>query len=131
MDTPPWLPGHGLSEPVIIVRVKAVRLSLAFLVLGALAYLGFMLVPVYAANWRLQRYIQELAESPAVSGLASDLVRVRVAQHAGALGLPVNASQIRVTRGNSGVAIDARYAIRIDLPIYTVDLHMRASSGVR
>lgn len=95
---------------------------------GVLAVLGAMavaLVPPYFRNFEFQRYLDravERAQSPEV--LVADVVN-RAAQ----MGLPVRAGDVHASRNGSGLRVEIVYIIRVDLPLYTVDLHFHPSAG--
>ncbi len=83
------------------------------------------LVPAYLRNMELQHYLDsavDRAQSP--QALVADAVN-KAAQ----LGLPVRASDVRVSRIEGGLRVDILYVIRVDLPLYTVDLHFHPSAG--
>jgi hypothetical protein len=57
------------------------------------------------------------------------VLQVRVVDRAARLGLAIRPEQVRLQRSGEGLRIEVRYAVPIDLPFYTVDLHFRASAG--
>ena len=60
-------------------------------------------------------------------GVAADLRQAKT--EAPRLGLGVQAGQVRVRRTEAGVRIEVRYAVPVDLSVYTVDLHFQATAG--
>ncbi len=56
-----------------------------------LAIVAVLLVPPYAANWRLQSYLNDLADDPAAAKTAAEALRADVLNQAARLGLPVQA----------------------------------------
>jgi hypothetical protein len=47
------------------------------------------------------------------------------------LGLPVVADNVHIQRAPESVRIEVRYAVHVDLPLYTVDLHFYPGAGSR
>ncbi len=93
--------------------------------LAILIVVAFALVPAYVENVQLQRYLDgavERHQSP--DGLIADVVN-KAAQ----LGLPLRAGDVKVTKTGNGLHVDIIYIIRVDLPLYTVDLHFHPSAG--
>ncbi len=85
------------------------------------------LTPPYFQNLELQRYLDRAVDRTQVpDALVADVVN-KAAQ----LGLPVRSGDVHVTRTSSGLRVEIIYIIRVDLPLYTVDLHFHpaASSG--
>lgn len=83
------------------------------------------LIPPYFQNFQYQRYLDgavERAQSP--DALVADVVN-KAAQ----MGLPVSLGDVHATRTGNGLRVDIIYIIRVDLPLYTVDLHFHPSAG--
>jgi hypothetical protein len=94
-------------------------------VLVVLAIMAGALIPPYFRNLEFQRYLDRAVErtgSPEI--LVADVVN-RAAQ----LGLPVRASDVHAIRNGNGLRVEIVYIIRVDLPLYTVDLHFHPSAG--
>jgi hypothetical protein len=98
-------------------------------VLLILAAIGVMLTPPYVQNWKLQRYVNGLVDDPATASQPSDVVRDEVVNRAVALGLPVHAGDVQVTRQQDRIRIDALYIVHVDFAGYSVDLHFRPAAG--
>jgi hypothetical protein len=105
------------------------RLAAGIAVLVVLAAVAVLLVPPYYENWKLQRYLDALAEDPAISTTAPDAVRDKIVKQAATLGLPVHSDDVRVTRQDGALRIEVLYIVKIDLPVYSVDLHFRPGAG--
>jgi hypothetical protein len=100
-------------------------------VLLILAVIGVMLTPPYVQNWKLQRYVNGLVDDPATASQPSEVVRDEVVNRAVALGLPVHAGDVQVTRPQDGIRIDVLYIVHVDFAGYSVDLHFRPAAGGR
>ena len=105
------------------------RLVAGVLVLLALLSLSGLLIPPYAANFQLQRYVNDLIDDPAMARQPLDAVRARVLNKAAALGLPVRSEDVHVAAPNGALRIDVLYIVHVDLAGYTVDLHFRPAAG--
>jgi len=107
------------------------RLAAGFLIIAILISFCALLAKPYWLNWKLQQYVEQAAFDPGRQNLPPEVFLADVADYAARLGLPVSTEQIRVTRSEAGVYIEVRYFVRVDLFLYTVDLHFRPSAGAR
>jgi hypothetical protein len=108
---------------------KTARLIAGVLVLLILIVVGAFLVPPYAANWRLQSYLNDLADDPSVAKTSAETVRTKVLNEAAGLGLPVHSEDVRVGVSQGTVSIDVLYIVHVDIAGYTIDLHFRPAAG--
>lgn len=108
---------------------KTARLVGAAAVLAVLGVIAVLLIPPYAANWRLQSYLNDFADDAAVSHKPAGAVRSEVLNAAATLGLPVASDNVQVTATASGVKIDVLYIVHVDLAGYSIDLHFRPQAG--
>ena len=100
-------------------RIGGVAVLVVFLVVA------IAVVPPYVRNWRFQGYLDDVVERP----LAPEVVQAVVLSKAGEMGLPVRTGDVRVTRSGNGVKVDIVYVVRVDFPLYTVDLHFHPSAS--
>ncbi|HVN06188.1 MAG TPA: hypothetical protein VMT86_17320 [Bryobacteraceae bacterium] len=107
------------------------RQAAGIAVLAILVFLGVRLIPVYFHNQELQQYVEEVTHRTGAGGLSDDVLRARVLEKADSLGLPVVADNVHIKRTFESVRIDVRYIVRVDLPLYTVDLHFYPGAGSR
>jgi hypothetical protein len=108
---------------------KTARLLAGAAVLLILLIVGVLLIPPYAANWRLQSYINDLADNPATAKNSADAVRSQVLNQAAGLGLPVHGDDIHVSVAQGAVNIGVLYIVHVDVAGYTIDLHFRPTAG--
>jgi hypothetical protein len=108
---------------------KTARLVAGVAVLVVLAVTAVFLIPPYAANWRLQSYLNDFADEAATSHKSAETVRGEVLNAGATLGLPVRGDDVHVTATPSGVKIDVLYIVHVDLIGYTIDLHFRPQAG--
>jgi len=105
-----------------------VRTAIAVLILGILAALGARLLPVYLDNLRLQSYVEGMARNEETRTRPDEALRVAVLEKAASLGLPIRADNVHIKRSGDSTRIDVRYIVRVDFPLYTVDLHFYPGS---
>ena len=108
---------------------KTPRLIAGAAVLAVLGLIAVLLIPPYAANWRLQNYLNDFADDAAISHKSVGVVRSEVLNAAATLGLPVASDDVQVTATGTGVKIDVLYIVHVDLAGYTIDLHFRPQAG--
>ena len=105
------------------------RLIVGTAVLIILVVVGIFLIPPYAANWRLQNFVNDLADDPATPKMPTEAVRSQVLNKAAGLGLPVHSDDVRVVTTENGIRIDLLYIVHVDLAGYSIDLHFRPAAG--
>jgi uncharacterized protein DUF4845 len=108
--------------------MSRLRIAVAALILVALAVFGVRLLPVYLDNLRLQSYVETIAQSADERTRPDEALRVEVLEKAASLGLPVKADNVHIKRTGEDMKIDVRYIVRVDFPLYTVDLHFYPGS---
>ena len=111
--------------------MNRVRIAAAVLILLILAFMGARLLPVYLENMRLQSYVEGITRDAENRTRPDDALRVAVLEKAAFLGLPVKADNVHIKRSSDSVRIDVRYIVRVDFPMYTVDLHFYPGAGSR
>ena len=96
-------------------------------VLAILVWMGIVLAPVYWHNFQLEKMLSE------VTLLSEADVRQTVLQRGRALGLDISPNQLQVQRQPGSGRFAVRYAVRVSLVPYTVELHfsstIRGSNG--
>jgi hypothetical protein len=107
------------------------RIAAAVLILIGLAIMGARLLPIYMDNMRLQSYVERITQDVENRTRPDDALRVAVLDKAAFLGLPVKAENVRIKRSEDTMRIDVRYIVRVDFPMYTVDLHFYPGAGSR
>ena len=110
------------------------KLNLLFTlaVLGAMAFSGFKIVPIYLANYEFQDAIQSESKF-ALTGYPKksvDDIRDDVWQKAKDLGIPADKTAVQVDVSNGSVAIGLDYAVPVDLSVYqfTLQFHPHADN---
>ena len=105
------------------------RMAAGGLVLLLLAVFGIRLVPLYYSNYQLQRFVSATTQRVGNRTKSDDLLRTWMVDKATSLDLPVKANDVHIDRSGDGLRIDIRYAVRVDLPGYTVSLHFYPGAG--
>ena len=105
------------------------RLIAALAVVGILIYVAVMLSEPYFDNWELQQYLDSFIADASNRARPDGVLEATVADHAAKLGIPVSPGEVHVLRAGDSLRIEVRYAVRVDLPLYTVDLHFRPGAG--
>ena len=107
------------------------RQAAGLAVLAVLIVLGVRLIPIYLHNQELQRFVDAVAHRPSAATSSDDVLRAWVLEKATDLDLPVVADNIHIARKAGGVHLDVQYVVRVNLPLYTVDLHFYPGAGSR
>jgi len=107
------------------------RQAAGIAVLAILAFLGIRLIPIYIHNQELQQFVDEVTHRSTAVTSSDDVLRSWVLSKAADLELPVVADNVQIQRTKDAVSIEVRYVVRVDLPLYTVDLHFYPGAGSR
>ncbi len=94
-------------------------------VIAALIGVGAMLIPPYVRNFQFQRALEDLVDQAKTPEAAQAAAVDKAAQ----MGLPVRAGDVHAARAGNGVRVQIVYVVRVDLPLYTVDLHFHPSAS--
>lgn len=113
------------------MTVSRWRQAAGVAVLAVLVILGFRLIPVYLHNQELQQFVEDVTHRAGAPTSSDDVLRSWVLSKAADLELPVVADNVHIQRTADGVRIEVRYVVRVDLPLYTVDLHFYPGAGSR
>jgi len=113
------------------VTVSRWRVAAGAAVLAALVLIGIRLIPIYIRNIELQQFVEEVTHRATTPTSSDDVLRTWVLDKAADLDLPVKATNVQIERSADNVRIDVRYVVRVDLLLYTVDLHFYPGAGSR
>jgi hypothetical protein len=94
-------------------------------VLALLVFVAVALIPPYNENYMFQQFLDNVSEKKQTPEAA----QAEIVNQAARLGLPVRAGDVHVTRSANGIRVDIIYVVRVDLPLYTVDLHFHPSAA--
>jgi hypothetical protein len=94
-------------------------------VIAALIGVGAMLIPSYIRNYQFQSALEDLVDR----SKTPEAAQAAAVDKAGQMGLPVRAGDVHARRSGNGVKVEIVYVVRVDLPLYTVDLHFHPSAS--
>jgi hypothetical protein len=108
-------------------RLSVWRVGAAAAVLAVLASIGALLVPVYFRNFQLEKFLHET--QPA----SDDALKQTILAKGRAMGLDLPPDHLQIRPAATGGPTQVRYVVRVNLPLYTVDLHFSSniSAGVK
>jgi hypothetical protein len=81
------------------------------------------------ANWRLQNYLNDLADDPGTTRRPLGAVRSEVLNAAATLGLPLRSDDVSISPTENGVKIEVLYIVHVNIAGYAIDLHFRPQAG--
>jgi Domain of unknown function (DUF4845) len=91
---------------------------ITLLILGAMGFAAFKVVPAYFANWQLQDAIENEARFAIASRKGEDDIRDDVYKRVQELGVPAKRDDIKVSLVQGLVTISLNYAVPVDLQVY-------------
>ena len=106
------------------------RIAAGLAVLLLMVLFAVRLLPFYLLNLDFQRALAEIAGRPSTATTPDDVLRAEVINRAAKLGLAVRLDDIGVKRSDRRIEIEVLYAVPVELPLYTVDLHFRPRASV-
>jgi len=114
-----------------VTPVPRWRIVAGCLVLAALVFFAILFTPVYVRNLKLQSYVDELTHVVGNAQQPEAVLRARVLEKAGQLGLPVTADNVRIYHTADGLRIDVQYEVTVSAPLYRVNIHFYPGAGSR
>jgi hypothetical protein len=105
------------------VIAARLRQAAGVAVLAVMVILGVRLIPIYWHNRELQQFVEDVTHRAAAPTSSDDVLRSWILAKAADLELPVVADNVHIQRPAEGVRIEVRYVVRVNLPLYRVDLH--------
>ena len=106
-------------------RLKAIVYTV---ILVAVIYVAFKLVPIYVAEYQLSDRMQEQARYAVVNRYSEDKIRDNIMKVVDDLEIPAKREDIKVTSTMQIVKINVDYTVPVDLLFYHLDLHFTPSS---
>ncbi len=118
-------------RPRQVTRVPRWRIAAGCLILAALLLAVVLFTPLYVRNLELRSFVAGITRDVKNQEKPDGILRTWVLEKAEQLKLPVTEDNVHVMRGPEGLRIDVRYSVRVNLPLYTVDLHFYPGAGSR
>ena len=112
-------------------RLPRWRIAAGCLVLAALLLFAVFYTPLYLRNRDLQSFVGEITRRVENQAKPDDVLRAWILEKAHTLRLPVKEDNVQMIRSPEGLRIEVRYAVRVNLPLYTVELHFYPGAGSR
>lgn len=112
-------------------RLPRWRLAAGCLILAMLLLAAALFTPLYLRNLELQNFVAGITHDVKNQEKSDGVLRTWVLQKAEQLELPVTEDNVHILHGQEGMRIDVRYSVRVNLPLYTVDLHFYPGAGSR
>lgn len=107
--------------------MKSIKALFGLLVVFAIFYLGYKVLPPYFANYQFQDEIQNQAEQMSYSQKSEQEIRDGIVKKARDYEIPLSGEQVKVLRSGNELTISADYTVHIDIPVYPFDLHFTPS----
>lgn len=101
------------------------------LVLGAIVFVAYKLVPPYVDNYQLQDEIETIARTATYNRMTEAEIRNQVLREAQDLGIPLEERQVAVQKAGNTVNIAAEYVVPVDLLVRQLDLQFAPYAGNR
>jgi hypothetical protein len=112
-------------------RLPLWRLAAAILVLASMAGVLLALMPVYYADFQLRQHVHSLVLGSNASTTPDEALRSAVIARARQLDLPVQPSDIQISRADGKLQLQVKYAVEMDFPLYQVEVHFHPSAASR
>ncbi len=108
--------------------MKTIKALFGLLVVVAIFYLGYKVMPPYFANYQFADVIQNETDMNSYSQKSEQEIKDSVVKKARDLDIPLTSEQVKVQRSGPELAISADYIVHIDIPMYPFDLHFTPAS---
>ena len=132
-NTPPPFRRAGDSSPAR-GQIGGMSISGVFvvLVLAAMLFAAFKLLPPYIDNYRLQDALESIARSSTYNArITPEDIRGQVMSEIREIGIPIEENQVEVQRTGISVNIAVRYTIPVDLLVHQMVLNFEPVAGNR
>lgn len=111
----------------------SMKLILGLVVIVALIYGAWQLIPPYFANYQFEDDLKNIALNATYSTRSEEEIKGIIYKKARDLDIPLSKDQIKVTRtgtqGTGQLIIDVDYTVHVDLPVVPMDLRFHPSTA--
>jgi hypothetical protein len=104
---------------------------LLFVIVGAILFAAFKLLPPYIDNYRMQDYLSGITRNATYNRMTEDDIRKDVLAEARQLDIPIEPNQVRVERSGPSVSVAIQYTVTVDLLVKQIDLEFAPAAGNR
>lgn len=104
---------------------------LLLLVVAAIIFTAFKLLPPYIDNYRLQDSLENISRNATYNKMSDGEIRGLVKEEARQLEIPLEDNQIQVQRTGASVNIAVQYTVPVDLMVRQVELSFQPFAGNR
>lgn len=104
-------------------------LIITLVILAAIGYIAYQVVPVYVHNYELNNYLNEVALEAVSNRIKVDDVPAAVVERCEALNLPVELGDVNMDSGGNAINIHVAYTAPVHLLSYTWVIHFTASAS--
>lgn len=111
--------------------MRSVKALFGVLVVVAVFYSAWMLLPPYVNNYQFQDDIRSEALMNSYTTKSDQDIRNTLAKKAAEYDIPLRAEQINVQRNGAELSISADYTIHVDLPGLPLDLKFHPATKNR
>ena len=101
---------------------------LALLVLVALFYVLYLVLPPFWADFKFARVVDDSAVEYTYKPRDDSKLPDVLVERAAAVGVNINAKQVEVVRTGPDLSIVVRYTVHVDNPVYPFDMDFKAST---
>ncbi len=108
--------------------MKTLRALFGILIVVAMVYSAYKLLPPYFNNYQFQDAMETEARVNSYTAKPDQDIRETIFKKAKEYDIPVTPEQINVLRNGAELQIWTDYSIHVDLPLYPVDLKFHPAS---
>ena len=108
--------------------MKTLRALVGLVLVVGGAYVGYLLIPPYFANYQLQDYIESETRLQTYTTKSEQDIKDGVVKQARNLDIPLAPEAVTVQRGAGELQISCSYTVHVNLPGYPVDLKFTPGS---
>jgi hypothetical protein len=102
---------------------------LMFLVVGAIIFLAFKLLPPYINNYQMQDFLASMTRNATYNRTSEEDLRKQVMNQARQLNIPIEPRQIQIEQTGNTVSIAMQYSITVDFLVRPGKLELAPSAG--
>ncbi len=109
--------------------MKLLRSLVGLLIVGAMVYVGWKMVPPYLAYYQMEEAMDDTARALYVNYAKQESeFREQLMKQARELEVPLTEEKLHIERGQSDYYVWGEYSVHVDLPFYPVDLQFHPAS---